>query len=735
MEIDKNTLATMLCTVSLGRAHPGKPLTALQWYNFATWLKQQDLKPGNLLDGEAESILANWQKLRRNVGKPLKVLLDRRFAMEAAVDRWLDAGLTVLARDGQRYPRRLKDRLKLQAPPVLFASGNIELLDRGGLAVVGSRDASTEDLEFASNLGQRTADENLVLVSGGARGVDQWAMRGALEAGGEVVGVLPNDIGRVANRSGYRDFLEGERLVLVSPNSPEAGWTRGLAMGRNRYIYCLSDASVVVASARGRGGSWRGATENLRKKWTPLWVRWNDAEGSGNDGLVQAGGSWLPDRLESVTELLQTAHEKHIPGNGDSGCDRMSMDANSEAILLCTGQFGNFRGNGAKPLSATEWGDFAEWLGNCGMTPASLLDTQQLELTPAFSRCPIDPKRLQDLLSRGAEMAFARDAWKRQGLWIVTRAEADYPRSVKRQMGKICPPVLFGCGDKHLLQQRGLAVIGPRRVGAADESLSANLIGYALQEELPLIADHTPEAEAYVLDAIVSGGGSGILVRSHGLLHSALSAAYRDHLIAGNLLLLSALDPETPMRRDATVRARPLVYSLAIASVTVDQLPRSSKGGAGQELRLPLVQQKSPVETSVDCEVDNQQAQDSTLTGGPDQVERDTVLGPDPEESVAFPKPGAPVHAAMEAAIADPVVPPTQDFYQFFLARLADMASEELSAKEIAGRLDVAVGQVHAWLKHGVSVGDVTRKTKPVRFSRRKCQGIQLTLPFDPMDD
>ncbi len=731
MEIDKNTLATMLCTVTLGRADRAPPLTALQWHSLATWLTKQDREPSNLLDGEARWILADWQKSELYVKKSLQVLLDRHAAMEEAIARWQNAGLTILARDGEWYPKRLNDRLKHKAPPVLFACGNFELLDKGGLAVVGSRGASTVDLEFACALGRRAAEEDFVLVSGGARGVDQYAMRGALEARGEVAGVLPVDIGKAPNRSGYREYLEEDRLVLVSPNSPEAGWAPGLAMGRNRYIYCLSDASVVVASAQGRGGTWGGAKENLRKNWTPLWVRRSDTRGSGNDDLVRTGGSWLPDPMESVGELFPTTVKTCITYDSDSRRDQMNMNANSEATLLCTAQFGDFSGNGAAPLSATEWGDFAEWLFKRGMSPASLLDARQLELKQLSSQSPIDSERLHSLLSRGVEMALAREAWQRQGLWTVTRAETDYPRSVKRKFGKHCPPVLFGCGEKELLQQRGLAVIGSLRAETAGEALSAAMIDYALQEGLPLIADHSPVAETRVLDAVVSGGGVGILVRSHGLLDAALSAVYRDHLMAGSLLLLSERDPKTPMRRDATLRAWPLVYSLAIASVTVDQLRHSPGEAVKHEVPIRLVQQDHLADTTGDRELDNEQAQALTRARMPDHGEQAAGLAADSQDSAGVPEPRAPVHSAPEAAIADPVAPPTQDFYQFFLAGLADMASEELSAKEIAGRLDVAIGQVNKWLKHGVSVGDVTRKTRPIRFSRT----IQLTLPFDPMDN
>jgi hypothetical protein len=63
-----------------------------------------------------------------------------------------------------------------------------------------------------------------------------------------------------------------KNLVLVSPFNPEAGFDVGNAMARNKYIYCLSDAAIVVATSKGSGGTWSGATENLKRNWAPLWV-------------------------------------------------------------------------------------------------------------------------------------------------------------------------------------------------------------------------------------------------------------------------------------------------------------------------------------------------------------------------------------------------------------------------------------------------------------------------------
>jgi predicted Rossmann fold nucleotide-binding protein DprA/Smf involved in DNA uptake len=116
-----------------------------------------------------------------------------------------------------------------------------------------------------------------------------------LEAGGSVIVVLPDGLLKAGSSAKYRSFLLEGQLTLVSPNQPEAAFSVGAAMGRNRYVYCLADMAVVVASDRERGGTWAGAVENLKHRWVPLWVAPDDAPDSGLPMLVERGARVLAD--------------------------------------------------------------------------------------------------------------------------------------------------------------------------------------------------------------------------------------------------------------------------------------------------------------------------------------------------------------------------------------------------------------------------------------------------------
>jgi predicted Rossmann fold nucleotide-binding protein DprA/Smf involved in DNA uptake len=308
MPLSAQTQAIVLLTAYLGKPGKGdpKPLSPKEWGRFAQWLKDHALQPESLLAEDPSGRLTGW--LDRTVtAHRIESLLGRAGALGLALEKWERTGLWVMTRSDADYPERLKRRLKAASPPLLFGCGNRLLLGTGGLAVVGSRDAGESDLAFAAALGAEAAAQGLSIVSGGARGVDEAVMLGALEHEGTAVGVLADSLLRTATSVRYRKHLMGRDLVLVSPFNPEAGFEVGNAMSRNRYIYCLADAAVVVSSSLNAGGTWTGAIENLRDGWVPLWVKPGPQSASGNAEMVQRGARWLPDGKHDLSALMLAA--------------------------------------------------------------------------------------------------------------------------------------------------------------------------------------------------------------------------------------------------------------------------------------------------------------------------------------------------------------------------------------------------------------------------------------------
>jgi len=145
--------------------------------------------------------------------------------------------------------------LEIPEPPtLLFALGDLRLLQRPAVAIVGSRDHSAYGAEACRMVAGTAASAGLVVVSGMARGLDAVAHLAALDAGGGTIGLLGNGLGVVypaANRALYERVLADGLLLTEFPpgDRPHIGnFPR-----RNRLISGLARVTVVVEAAEGSG--------------------------------------------------------------------------------------------------------------------------------------------------------------------------------------------------------------------------------------------------------------------------------------------------------------------------------------------------------------------------------------------------------------------------------------------------------------------------------------------------
>lgn len=282
----------LLCTSlgSDGRAGE-RPLGPAGYARLADALRRQSLRgPRDLVDLDAAAIARSLDVDEATAEGHVR-RLKRGGQLTFELDRLRSRGIWVVTIVDDAYPAALRDRLGTAAPPVLFGTGPASLLGGGGVAIVGSREADEAATTFTERLASAVARGGTSVVSGGARGVDATAMRAAFDAGGTVIGALPEGVERRLREASTRSAVADGRAVLVSPYHPTAPFSAGAAMGRNKLIYALADIAVVVSSADGTGGTWSGAVEAIKHGWAPVLVRSEAGVPSGNDALIALGGS------------------------------------------------------------------------------------------------------------------------------------------------------------------------------------------------------------------------------------------------------------------------------------------------------------------------------------------------------------------------------------------------------------------------------------------------------------
>ena len=280
-----------------------------------------------------------------------------RRAVSAAL-AWLEQpgnALVTLADAG--YPRLLLEIA--DPPPLLYARGRLELLQRPCLAVVGSRNATAQGAANAESFARALSASGLTIVSGLALGIDAAAHRGGLAGPGATIAVLGTGIDVVYPRSNASLAAQiAERGLLLSEFPLGTGALASNFPRRNRLISGLAQGCLVVEAALASGSliTARAAAEQGREVFAiPGSIHSPVSKGchaliksgaklveSGEDVLAELGG-FRASGFASTTQpaaavndgLLQ--HMGHDPVDVDALCARAGMSAeqvSSELLRL-----------------------------------------------------------------------------------------------------------------------------------------------------------------------------------------------------------------------------------------------------------------------------------------------------------------------------------------------------------------------------------------------------------------
>ncbi len=228
----------------------------------------------------------------------VKELMKRSGSIAFAIDEITKMGINICTFLDEEFPHRVHDVLKDFCSPMFYTCGNNEINKNRCVGYVGSRNINGDDEKWTQNRVAKNINDGFSVVTGGARGIDTVALNSCIENGGQAILFVPDNITAKIRESFIRKNIIDNKILVYSHVSPLAVKTRNTfvssAMERNKYIYAMSKATVVVRSDERKGGTWSGATETLKHKWSVVYVR-DNKEYSGNQSLIKLGAIPLDD--------------------------------------------------------------------------------------------------------------------------------------------------------------------------------------------------------------------------------------------------------------------------------------------------------------------------------------------------------------------------------------------------------------------------------------------------------
>jgi DNA processing protein len=267
---------------------------------------------------------------RRGGGAPPR--LFARDEAEREIARVEKLGARYLALGQGLYPRLLAELE--DAPPLIVAKGDLNLLDRQAVAIVGARNASAAACRFARGLAHDLGQEGLAVVSGLARGIDSAAHDGALGSGTVAVIAGGIEIFYPPENEGRQKAIYERGLVLAEMPPGTEPRARHFPY-RNRIIAGMSSGTVVVEAAPKSGSlitarlAAEAGREVMAVPGSPL-----DPRARGCNQLIRDGATLIQSAADVVEALQPIAPRVRSTSAPYEPVEPAPLNGNEDALRL-----------------------------------------------------------------------------------------------------------------------------------------------------------------------------------------------------------------------------------------------------------------------------------------------------------------------------------------------------------------------------------------------------------------
>lgn len=247
----------------------------------------------------------------------------------------------------------------------------------------------------------------------------------------------------------------------------------------------------------------------------------------------------------------------------------MILSADSQVILSMCSHLGLSYQSEAIPLSTKEWNLVAKKIDLNNLQPEDLLHLTQSELNDILEQDARFSERISELLTRSGSLAIELERLESLGIGVLTRADADYPARYKCRLKANAPVLLFYSGERALLGQPGVAIVGSRNLDEVGKQC-AEFIGNACGlSGLVLYSGGARGVDSLSMMAALQARGNAVGILADSLEKAIRNPDYRTYLSSRNLCLATPYSPSAPFNVGAAMGRNRLIYTLADYAIVI----------------------------------------------------------------------------------------------------------------------------------------------------------------------
>jgi DNA processing protein len=284
-------------------------------------------------------------------------------------------------------------------------------------------------------------------------------------------------------------------------------------------------------------------------------------------------------------------------------------------VMLCSQLgLGGDDAREATPLTLKEWNALARKIQESDLHhPAALLGLAAGEVAGRVGLALSEAQRIVQLLARGGTMALELEHLAASGIWCVTRADDAYPARLRNALKHQAPAVLFGAGERAILQKPAIAVVGSRDLDAPGEEFARRLGVLCARVSVAVVSGGARGTDRTAMQAALDAGGYAVGILADSLGRLIRQPDVREFVADGRLVLLTPYRPDNGFSVGAAMGRNKIIYGASDYAVVVssDYQKGGTWAGAVEALKTdwcPVFVRSGPNELPGNSELINKGA-------------------------------------------------------------------------------------------------------------------------------